>query len=110
MKGGFSLNAQLKKGVLELCVLTKLCGRDRYGYELTESISQEISIATGTLYLVLKRLKDEAYVDTYLSESSGGPARKYYHLTLRGEEYQRKLKEEWTEFTSAVARLLDEEI
>lgn len=103
------MNTQLKKGVLELCVLTELCKRDRYGYELTESISREISIATGTLYLVLKRLKDEAYVDTYLSESSGGPARKYYHLTLKGEEYQKQLKQEWTEFSAAVARLLDEE-
>lgn len=101
------MNAQLKKGVLELCVLTKLCDGDRYGYELTESISQEISIATGTLYLVLKRLKDESYVDTYLTESSGGPARKYYHLTESGLNYQRQLMEEWLEFSAAVTRLLN---
>lgn len=100
------MNAQLKKGVLELCVLTKLCRKDRYGYELTESISREISISPGTLYLVLKRLKDENYVDTYLSESSGGPARKYYHITPAGETYQKILLKEWEEFAAAVSRLL----
>ena len=101
------MNTQLKKGVLELCVLTELCSGDRYGYELTESISQEIKIAPGTLYLVLKRLKEEAYVETYLAESSGGPARKYYHLTDFGKEYQKQLRNEWDAFSAAVNRLLE---
>jgi len=100
------MNAQLKKGVLELCALTMLCDGDRYGYELTESISCEISISPGTLYLVLKRLKDDAYVDTYLLESPNGPARKYYHLTQKGCDYQKQLLDEWIEFTGAVSRLL----
>ena len=75
------MNAQFKKGALELCVLSQLAKGDKYGYELTEEISQEMSIATGTLYPILKKLKDELYVETYLVESEGGPARKYYHLT-----------------------------
>ena len=50
------MNAQFKKGALELCVLSELKVADRYGYELTELISKEMSIATGTLYLILKRL------------------------------------------------------
>ena len=90
-----------------MSINSKLCAKDRYGYELTESISGEISIATGTLYLVLKRLKEEHYVETYLSESSGGPARKYYHLTPKGQEYQQQLLTEWNEFSAAVARLLE---
>lgn len=101
------MNAQFKKGALELCVLSKLVGEDRYGYELTEAISKEMVIATGTLYLILKRLKDEEYVDTYLVESAGGPARKYYHLTEKGQEYQKKLKEEWQEFVKAVERVIE---
>jgi PadR family transcriptional regulator PadR len=59
-------------------------------------------IATGTLYLILKRLKDENYVETYLVESGEGPARKYYHLTEEGKSYQTRLKMEWTEFIEAV--------
>ena len=74
------MNTQFKKGALELCVLSQLRNADKYGYELTETISQEMELATGTLYLILKRLKDEDYVDVYSVESEGRPARKYYHL------------------------------
>lgn len=100
------MNAQFKKGALELCVLSKLVDGDRYGYELTEAISKEMVIATGTLYLILKRLKDEEYVDTYLVESEEGPARKYYHLTESGKAYQQKMKQEWQDFVKAVDRVI----
>ena len=96
------MNPQFKKGALELCVLSKLLKSDCYGYELTEAISEKMVIATGTLYLILKRLKDDNYVETYLVESGEGPARKYYHLTESGVEYQARLKQEWLEFIQAV--------
>lgn len=99
------MNPQFKKGVLELCVLAKMVQEDCYGYELTEHISKEMELATGTLYLILKRLKDEEYVDTYLVESESGPARKYYHLTEKGHSYYSKLIKEWDEFVAAVNRL-----
>ena len=82
------MNPQFKKGALELCVLSQLIDADRYGYQLTDAISKEMSIAPGTLYLVLKRLKEEELVETYLVESEEGPARKYYHLTEKGKEHQ----------------------
>ena len=65
-----------------------------------------MQLATGTLYLILKRLKDEEYVETYSVESEGRPARKYYHLTQKGLEYQQALCGEWKEFTAAVDRLI----
>ena len=95
------MNTQFKKGALELCVLSQLRKADKYGYELTETISREMELATGTLYLILKRLKDDEYV-----ESDGRPARKYYHLTEKGLEYQQALRSEWKEFTAAVDRLI----
>ena len=101
------MNAQLKKGALEVCVLSQLAKGDKYGYELTEVISQEMTIAVGTLYPILKRLKDDLYVDTYLVESDGGPAHKYYHLTEKGQIYQQKLKQEWEDFVLAMKKLLD---
>lgn len=101
------MNAQFKKGVLELCVLSKLAEADRYGYELTEAISKQMIISTGTLYLILKRLKDDAYVETYLVESGEGPARKYYHLTEKGTEYQEALKKEWLDFVKVVQDILE---
>ncbi len=100
------MNAQFKKGALELCVLAELKSSDRYGYELTESISSEMDTATGTLYLVLKRLKDEDYVETYLKESAEGPARKYYHMTKKGMDYLNELKAEWESFVNAVNNIL----
>ena len=100
------MSPQFKKGALELCVLSKLVEADRYGYELTEAISKKMVIATGTLYLILKRLKDEEYVETYLVESEEGPARKYYHLTAKGKEYQQKLKDEWIEFVNVVEEMI----
>lgn len=106
LQGGNDMDAQFKKGVLELCVLSKLLQNDKYGYELTEDISKEMSVTAGTLYLILKRLKDNGYVDTYLVESSGGPARKYYHLTDSGKTYQQQQKEEWISFTKKVEKLI----
>ncbi len=100
------MNAQFKKGVLELCVLAQLAKSEQYGYELTETISQEMSVASGTLYLLLRRLKDEQYVETYLVETAEGPARKYYKLTPKGLEYTELLKHGWMDFIQQVDRLI----
>lgn len=102
------MNTQFKKGALELCVLSQLAQGDKYGYELTERISDQMSIASGTLYPILRKLKDEDYVTTYLVESESGPARKYYRLTDKGKQYQVDVKREWESFVEAVNRLLTE--
>ena len=96
------MNPQLKKGVLELCVLSQLTKEDKYGYELTDAISREMSIAAGTL-------KEAGYVETYLQESASGPARKYYHLTEAGTAYQQEKKQEWLDFTQQINRLISDE-
>ena len=103
---GQPMNAQFKKGALEICVLSQLAQADKYGYELTERISEEMSIASGTLYPILRKLKADEYVTTYLVESESGPARKYYKLTEKGYRYQEELLKEWKEFIEAVERLI----
>ena len=100
------MDVQLKKGVLDLCVLSALLDEDRYGYQLTEKISQQLEVTAGTLYLVLKRLKDSGYLTTYLVESSSGPARKYYKITEEGRQFQKKQKQQWLEFVEKVGNLL----
>lgn len=100
------MNTQFKKGALELCVLSQLTKGDKYGYELTERISVEMSIAGGTLYPILRKLKEDEYVTTYLVESESGPARKYYRLTDKGRQYQRNVQQEWEEFIKAVNELI----
>lgn len=103
---GQPMNAQFKKGALEICVLSQLAQGDKYGYELTERISEEMSIASGTLYPILRKLKADEYVTTYLVESESGPARKYYKLTEKGYRYQEELLKEWKKFIEAVERLI----
>ncbi len=101
------MNAQFKKGVIELCVLSIVNEKDCYGYELVERISKEIEIAEGTIYPLLRRLKKQGYFETYLKESSGGPSRKYYRITESGRELTKQQRREWSEFTSALDRILN---
>ena len=100
------MNAQFKKGVLELCVLTMIKRRDYYGYELVEEISQEFSISEGTIYPILRRLTDEKYFETYLQESNSGPPRKYYRITKLGKSSQERMISEWQDFNQQVNKLL----
>lgn len=103
------MNVQFKKGVLELCVLVVLCRRDYYGYELVQTISQNIDIAEGTIYPLLRRLTKEGYFSTYLAESEEGPPRKYYQITDKGKQYKTELMDEWRRFVAGVTRLIEED-
>lgn len=86
---------QFKKGVLELCVLSMLKQEDQYGYDVASKLSKSIDVADGSIYLVLRRLKQEEFVSSYLEESSGGPPRKYYVITRKGEQFLEELVDEW---------------
>ena len=101
-----SLNIQYKKGVIELCVLAVLRRKDRYGYELSELISREIEISDGTVYPILRKLKADGLVGTYLSEESGGPPRKYYTLTKAGERELEREGGEWLRFADSVRKMI----
>lgn len=100
------MNAQFKKGVLELSVLTMISRKDYYGYELVEEISKVLEISEGTLYPILRRLTEENYFETYLQESSEGPPRKYYRITKAGREYQKTLFKQWIEFNQQIEKLI----
>ena len=96
------MNAQLKKGVLELIVLESVRKKDMYGYELVEEVSKVVDVNEGTIYPLLKRLTNEKYFETYLRESTEGPPRKYYHLTAAGVLYRDELEHEWTQLADQV--------
>ncbi len=102
------MNAQFKKGVLELVVLISLAKNDMYGYEIVSEVSKIIEVNEGTIYPLLKRLTNEKYFETYLRESSEGPPRKYYHLTKSGTLYKDELKEEWLKFNESVTKFIKE--
>lgn len=96
------MNAQFKKGVLELCVLSLLKQKTSYGYELAVRINQSFQIAEGTLYPLMRKLRAEGLCETYLSEDSAGPPRKYYRLTGKGLAVEAVLRGEWIDFSAQV--------
>lgn len=104
------MNVQYKKGVLELCVLSMLSRGNLYGYDVSERIAKHIDISDGTIYPLLRKLKSDGLVTTYLSEESGGPPRKYYALTQTGREEYEAEKTEWLGFVETVKKFLEGEL
>ncbi|MEE0699520.1 MAG: PadR family transcriptional regulator [Bacilli bacterium] len=102
------MNTQFKKGVLELLVMLIVEQGDKYGYELVEEVSRIVNVNEGTIYPILKRLTNEGYFETYLKESTEGPPRKYYHLTILGKERKDELLKEWLKFNESVNRFIKE--
>lgn len=103
------MNTQYKKGVLELCVLSLLKKRDCYGYEISEYLSNHIDIADGTVYPILRKLKSDGLLTTYLQEESGGPPRKYYALSDFGKESYEKDKAEYLCFAKTINDFLEDD-
>ncbi len=77
---------QMRKGVLDLCILSALLNGEKYGYALVKTLVAVpgVGVAEGSIYPLLSRLKKQGLVTTRLEESSEGPARKYYSLTETG--------------------------
>ncbi len=101
------MNIQFKKGVLELCVLSLLARKDCYGYELARALESSVSSAEGSVYPLMRRLKEEGYLNTYLVESQEGPSRKYYRITDAGRTWQLELGKEWRAFSKAVSDMME---
>ncbi len=105
---GDSISVQLKKGVLELCVLAVLSKGDGYAYDIASQLAEGIDMGEGTIYPLMRRLQDEGLVATYLAESPSGPPRKYYRLTETGRASLQTQKDEWASFSRAVNAILGE--
>ena len=103
-----AVEVQLKKGVLELCVLALLSRGDNYAYEIASRLAEGIDMGEGTIYPLMRRMQADGLVDTYLVESSSGPPRKYYRLTEAGKTSFTRQKEAWGTFSSAVNTILGE--
>lgn len=101
-----TIQIQLKKGVLELCVLALLSRGDGYAYDIASRLAKGIDMGEGTIYPLMRRLQDERLVETYLVESPSGPPRKYYRLTSAGAERFAAQKAEWAAFSAAVNAIL----
>jgi PadR family transcriptional regulator PadR len=101
-----AVQVQLKRGVLELCVLALLSRGDAYAYEIASRLAKGIDMGEGTIYPLMRRMQSDGLVATYLVESPAGPPRKYYKLTAAGEASFTAQKAEWTAFSKAVDDIL----
>lgn len=90
------MDVQIKKGLLEACVLTVLKNKDSYGYQIIRDISSCIAISESTLYPILKRLEGGGYLTTYSLEHQGR-LRKYYKITELGEKKIETFLQDWNE-------------
>ncbi|PIQ23330.1 PadR family transcriptional regulator [bacterium (Candidatus Blackallbacteria) CG17_big_fil_post_rev_8_21_14_2_50_48_46] len=100
--------SQLLKGSLELCILSLIGERTRYAFEMIQELNdfEGLSISEGSIYPLLKRLQKEGLIDTFWSESSTGPPRKYYRLTEKGHEILTRMRLEWLKFSDFLNHLM----
>lgn len=102
---------QLRKGMLELCILNAIKGTSLYGYDIVRKLREieALVISEGTIYPILSRLKREGFLKTTIKESSEGPARKYYELSAKGAETLGRMNEYWRDVKTGADTLKGEE-
>jgi PadR family transcriptional regulator PadR len=102
---------QLRRGVLEHCVLATLRDGEGYGFELVKTLADADGLLTseGTIYPLLARLRRDGLVDTNWRESAAGPPRRYYSLTTEGRAALEQFIREWARFRDAVDELLSKD-
>lgn len=90
------MEIQLKRGLLDVCVLAAIKNEDSYGYQIIKDISPYVEISESTLYPILRRLETSELL-TVRSAEHNGRLRKYYHITQAGFDRIEAFKEEWKE-------------
>jgi len=104
-------STQLRKGMLELCILNAIRGTSLYGYDIVRKLRdiEGLVISEGTIYPILSRLKREGFVQTTITESTEGPPRKYYELTTKGEKTLSEMNKYWQDIKTGTDALKGEE-
>jgi PadR family transcriptional regulator, regulatory protein PadR len=95
---------QLRRGLLEFCLLNLLRGGESYGYEIVQRLKaiEELAAGESTVYPILARLREEGYLKVRVSPSPGGPPRRYFSLTRLGESYVREMNDYWDALAQSV--------
>lgn len=88
------MDTQLKRGILEVCVLAAIQDKDSYGYKIIKDLNPYIALSESTLYTILKRLETADMLNIRVVEHNGR-LRKYYHITDKGRNRIAEFKEEW---------------
>ncbi len=95
--------AQMRKGILEYCILSILSKGEAYPSEILDQLDRaQLKVVEGTIYPLLTRLKNTQLLDYRWAESTSGPPRKYYSITLEGRNFLDELQRTWLELHQAV--------
>lgn len=101
-----NVQSQMRKGVLEYCILLVISGGPAYASDLLNALkASNLIVVEGTIYPLLSRLKRATYLEYTWVESSAGPPRKYYRLTDKGREALRQMTDHWVAFITSVNAL-----
>lgn len=93
------MDIQLKRGLLDVCVLASIKNEDSYGYKIIKDIEPYVTISESTLYPILRRLESTGMLSVRSAEHNGR-LRKYYHITSEGQRRLEEFKSEWQEIIS----------
>ena len=100
--------AQMRKGILELCILSTLKQNELYPSDIIKQLKKAgIVVAEGTIYPLLTRLKNAGLLSYRWQESMSGPPRKYYSITSKGETVYNELVVSWSELVNSVSKFIN---
>ncbi len=100
------MDAQLRRGILDVCVLSAIKNEDSYGYKIIKDLKPVLELSESTLYTILKRLEDSKML-TVRSAEYEGRLRKYYHITPKGLKRIEEFKDEWKEMMSIYSFIVE---
>ncbi len=101
-------NAQMRKGVLELCILSVISNEEVYTSNIMDALKEaRLLVVEGTIYPLLTRLKNDGLLSYRWEESTSGPPRKYYRLTETGIKVLESLKDNWKQLSDSVNSLIN---
>ncbi len=103
------MDIQLKRGLLDVCVLAAIKNEDSYGYKIIKDMNEYVEISESTLYPILRRL-EAADLLTVHSKEYSGRLRKYYHITKAGLERLEAFRKEWEEIVSIYKFVVKEDV
>jgi PadR family transcriptional regulator PadR len=100
-------STQLRKGMLELCILNAIDGTRLYGYDIVRRLREidALVVSEGTVYPILSRLRREGFLESTLEESGEGPARKYYTVSEKGRRILTRMNDCWTKMKTGTDKL-----
>ncbi len=99
-----NMKAQMRKGVLDMCILSLLSSEAMYTSDIIERLrASQLVVVEGTLYPLLTRLKNAGFLEYFWMESNSGPPRKYFKITGSGLAFLSELKQSWNEINDAVS-------